>query len=531
MKNLKTYKILYLTVLTVLAFYACSEDETLTLPEASHRVIVTSEMNYENTINIGGHIDFGDISSGVKSRTWTFPQNVSSISDSDKNTSGENTVKAFFSQAGKHNVTLHQVFKGDVYRNEDSATPSGLKELDTTIVVTVLNPVSSVLTANYINDDGSLGDPLSMTDNAENEITASKYVRLSYSSDGAPVNFVWNLNGGKPAQVTNPVGEVDVRYSKLGTHDLQFIASRSRPFDADTINIKNFIKVNPSTEPVTLDRVLENGAQIIGLEFSREMDPATVNKNNFSVSIETASGATLSPTISSIVVDNIEGNILNISLNGEILYNDDTIKVSYSPGVLATLDGVAATATTDAILTDFVKTNILLETEVDHSFESTTADNWPYGWWGGQWGEYDLNLSSNRAHTGDKSMYIEYRPEGGMILGNTDNGGNNVTFPVESGFNYEMGVWVFVDDLGSPDAVTPPDLRFYWTPSTNWGIDANVEFPPTFETGKWVYSSAIVQFSATENITYMIRGFNSGNSQTLKFYMDDLTVYKLTSRP
>ena len=46
-------------------------------------------------------------------------------------------------------------------------------------------------------------------------------------------------------------------------------------------------------------------------------------------------------------------------------------------------------------------------------------------------------MSSARAHTGSKSMYVELRPNGGMVIGNT-NAGAKVTFPVQKGFNYEI---------------------------------------------------------------------------------------------
>lgn len=530
MKNIKS---LYLILFTALTFLGCGEDEVLNLVEPNHRVVVTSEMNFENTINIGGHIDFGDISRGVKSRTWLFPegQDVARIAGEDDNTSSKDVVKGFFFQPGVYDVLLSQVFNGDVYPNEDSTEPIQGVALDTTIVVTVLGNVAANFQMYYINDDGSTGAPLNLSNNAENEIVASKYVRITQNSGGDPTNFFWNLEGAKPGllDIADPEAETDVRYSKLGSHDLKFIASRTRPTDSDTISIKNFIKVIPSTEPVTLDRVFEyTSQQSIGLEFSREMDLATVNKNNFSVTIQTAGGAVLNPAISSVTVDDSEANIVIIELDNEVMYNDDIVKISYIPGSLTTLDAVAATAFTDAILTDFIKSNIFESISVDHSFETSDDSNWPYLWWGDRWGEFDKNLSFNQAHSGDKSMYIEFRPDGGMVIGNKDGGAANITFPVESGVKYEMGAWIYVEDLGNPTGET--NLRFYWRPGTNWGIGDNVTFTNATPVGEWFYSSAVVQFAASGDLSYVIRGINT-NAETLKFYMDDLTLYKLTSRP
>ncbi|SFC04644.1 hypothetical protein SAMN04489722_101523 [Algibacter lectus] len=527
MKNIGIFKlILFMALFAV----ACAEDESVNLVEPSHRAIVTSEMDFDNTINVGGHIDFGDISRGVESRTWTFPETVSRISGTDENTSPKDVVKGFFYEPGQHNVTLHQVFKGDVYPNEDSTVPNNSREIDTTIVVTVLGAVEASIKAHYINDDGSTGAELTLSDNAENEITASKAVRLSYTTTGEPISFVWNLPGAKPIQIMDAAPEVDVKYSKLGSWDLQFITSRSRPGGADTINVKKFIKVIPSTEPVTLDRVFEKESQTkIGLEFSREMDSETVNKNNFSVSIETAGGAVLSPIIRSVLVDSEEGNILVVELDNEIMYNDDVVKISYTPGDLGTLDAVASEAFTDAVLTDFIKVNLFDDpnSNVDNSFETSEVSNWPYLWWGAPWDAYSMSFSFDQAHSGSKSMYLEFEPNGGMIIGNTDADGNNVTFPTEKGFKYEMGAWIYVVDLGTP---VTSNLRMFWRPSTDWGVADNPNFNATTPIGEWFYTSVTVSFAADGNESFMLRGQNV-NSETLKFYMDDLTLYKLTNRP
>lgn len=523
--NINILKFLFISLLV---FTACNKDDEATLI-ANHRVIVTSEMNYENTINVGGHIDFGDVSSGVASRVWTFPEGVSTIAGSDGNTSTKDVVKGFFNTPGQHNVTLHQIFRGDVYPNEDSTVPNAGKELDTTIVVTVLGEVKATIKAHYINDDGSTGAELTLSDNAENEISASKSIRLSYTTEGAPISFVWTLNGAKPATVANATAETDVKYSKLGSWDLQFIASRVRPFDADTISVKNFIKVIRSTDPVTLDKVTDMKGKI-ALEFSREMDPATLNKTNFSVKIETKLGAMITPVIKKAEVDATEGNIVLLTLDNESIYNDDIVKVSYVPGLLTTSDEVVAPAFTDVDL-EFNKVNLFTDPNfsgIDNSFENTTNTNYPYLWWGTPWDQYTLNVSSTRAHTGSKSAYIEIQPNGGMVVGVRDDGGNNIMIPLEAGFNYEIGAWVYVVDPGPTPAAS---IILYWGDDFNWGIPANVSLDNTIPTGQWVYRSNIYTWGTTSDRHIALRGNNPSNAGSFKLYLDDLTLYKLTKRP
>ena len=528
---MKNIKILLLIFFTSIILVDCNDEESVALIEPNHRAIVTSEMNYENTINPGGHIDFGDISRGVKSRVWTFPEGgVVTIAGEEGNTSGKDVVKGIFHEPGVYNVVLSQIFKGNVYPNEDSTQPIDGVALDTTIVVTVLEPISTILKAYYINEDGTTGAELNMSDNAENEIIASKYVRLSYTSKGAPKNVTWNLPGGKPEQVKNPTGDIDIRYSKLGSHNLQFIASRSRPFDADTVNISKFIKVVPSTEPVTLDRVFEKSSDVIGLEFSREMDPATINKANFSASIQTAGGSNLLTNINTVSVDAVDGNVVLIKLD-QPYYNDDIVKVSYTPGNLSTLDAVAASGFTDRILTDIIKTNILANSNYDYSFENSLNGNWQYLGWGPDWDGFTFNISPTQAQSGAKSAYIEIAANDGMIVGHRDLTGQFIRFPTQAGKTYEIGVWVYVTDLGNYSSGFLPDLRIYWNPNTDWAVGSNPAFGPGFQTNKWVYASFRTNKFATGDSSFMIRGYNASNPAPLKFYMDNITVAELKLRP
>ncbi|WP_343330827.1 hypothetical protein [Polaribacter staleyi] len=63
-------------------------------------------------------------------------------------------------------------------------------------------------------------------------------------------------------------------------------------------------------------------------------------------------------------------------------------------------------------------------------------------------------------------MYIEFRPEEGIIIGNNNRDTTNpinATFLVETRFTYEIGAWIYVEDLRNPDKASPSDLRFYYS--------------------------------------------------------------------
>ncbi|MEO1448231.1 MAG: hypothetical protein AAFV07_01820, partial [Bacteroidota bacterium] len=373
--------ILLLSVLVV----GCKKEEIL--QEPSHRVIFTSEMDFQNRIQVGGSITFGDVSAGVASREWTFPAGAADIVDSDNDElSTEATVQAIFSKAGEYNITLRQQFDREAYVGTEIAGTN----LDTTIVVTVLDSIEIEVQAFHLNKDGSVGNAIVLEDGAENEVAASGSVRFTFTSVGEPQQYVWNFEGGDPLQVTEFREEIDVKYKRLGTYDMNFTAFRARPFGSDSVVFNDLIKVIPSTDPVTLDQVTERKGKI-ALVFSREMEPTSLDIADFSVSIKT-DWETLMPMVEAATLDPDEGNIVLLSLVGEQIYNDDSIKISYTPGELKTADGIKTDAFTDAILT-FELVNLLVDTDYDYSFENSLDENWAYLEWGDAWDQYTFTLS------------------------------------------------------------------------------------------------------------------------------------------
>ncbi len=536
---MKQNKFLSMFFVLALLFVSCEEEDDLNLNDTNHRIIVTSEMNFENKVIVGGDIDFGDISRGVESRTWTLPENGRIVSGGSGQTSSENVIKAKFNKAGIYNVVLNQKFKGNVFRNEDSSEPSDTRELDTTIVVTVLDSITSVLKVHRVNPDGSTGTELNLADNAEHELEASNFIRLSYTAIGEPQNINWSSEGGKPNKINHELTDdfVDMKFSKLGSWDLQYIADRFRPTDADTLFFEKLIKVIPSSAPVTLDRLEEKDNKIL-LEFSREIDDTTVNAGDFTVRIENNTDEmnpiVLNPTVTSATVDSNEATIVILELDNEPLYIDDQIYVSYTPGGLTTTDEVASDAIVDALVTEFTEPeNIFALNGVDYGFESTTANSpedgggdWPYQNWGGNWGQYDIGTNFDLPFEGDKSMLINFRPNGGMIIA------AQPEFTIEGGKTYEISYWLYLVDpiSDAPTGDAASDIRFYDGPWSFADVVGTV-FEPDMPAGEWIYQSATWQQGNTSQIKFLIRGQNANYNGPIKFYIDNMKLSQLNLRP
>ena len=525
MKKINLY-ILFPVLCLLLVVAACNKDEEeLIIP--SHRVIFTSEMDFENKIEVDNQMSFGDVSAGVVSRTWTFPANSGiDILDSDNDqTSTEANVTAHFNEVGVYEIKLSQTFEKEAF----VGTKQVGRDLDTSIIVTVLEPVDVEMQAFFVNPDGTLGEELVLEDGALNQVPAGRRVQYSYGAVGAPENYFWDIDGGDPNVVTTEETGFEVKYRRLGTYDLSFFATRARPHGGDTVAFNGLIEVVPSTDPLTLDEVTAKDGEV-ALVFSRDIAPESLFASDFNVNIDDGWSA-FDATISNVRVDEDDSAVVLISFDNERIYNDDVVLVSYSGTELASTDGVKTDTFTELPVV-FRTVNILPDSDFDYSFESATSDQFLYLGWGDPWESYSLNVTSEQAYDGENSVFIEMDPEGGMIVTLQDLNSENQMFFVNENKDYELGVWVYVEDLGDTELTGfTPDLRLYWEPDTNWGIGGNPEFGADFPIGEWVYSSAFVNFSATGEVYFMIRGFNSNNSLPLKFYMDNITLAEVELRP
>ncbi|MEM7656157.1 MAG: hypothetical protein AAF399_08515, partial [Bacteroidota bacterium] len=86
-------------------------------------------------------------------------------------------------------------------------------------------------------------------------------------------------------------------------------------------------------------------------------------------------------------------------------------------------------------------------------------------------------MTGDQSVDGGSSVRVEMAATGGMIIGHRDNNGEDVTFSVDKDKTYEMGVWVYMIDLGDNHPLgLIPDMRLYWGPDTDWSIGGT----PTF---------------------------------------------------
>ncbi len=513
-----------LIAFVIFAGIACTNEYLAPDTVPSHSVIFTSEMDFGNRVQVNGRMTFGDVSAGIVSRDWTFPSGVDILGSDDDIKSTESVVKVVFKNAGQYEIKLHQKFQNEAFVNGKVAGT----ESDTTFVITVLDSVKVDMKVQKIDRNNMPAESLNLRAEAQNEIEAGKFVELTPELIGEPETVTWILEGATPSTISS-MEPVRVKYKKLGVYDVKLIAFRNRPNGGDTLEYKSLIKVIPSSDPVTLDAVsnVPGSPTSIALNFSRDMDPASLNPANFNVKV-TNEDLPISMKVNTVSLKAGEENVVMLGLSSPI-YNDDEIEVSYS-GALKTSDGVAANSFENKSLS-FIKNNLLAASVFDEGFENSLEENWPYQWWGGIWGEYNLKISNTVSHSGNKSARIEYKPNGGMIIGHKVNG-EVARFKAKSGKKYEIGYWLRVESIGKNKVGTGvPDIRFYWEPGTNWGV-GGVELTEDLPLNKWVYIKApYAEFNEDGDYQFWIRGFNENNPESVIYYLDDISISEVSLRP
>lgn len=516
------YKILIFTVLAALVVWGCKEEYVAPTGEPNDVMITTSFGIVSARLQVNGSMDFIDLSRGVVNRTWTFPADGVDIVDADNNqTSDAAVVKATFMKAGKYEVKIDQSFAGNAYLG---GKPLGSNTYDSTIIVNVLDSVKANFEARRVEDNSVLVN----TDGAMNEVIAGREVVFVQRSIGEPSDFVWNIEGKGGIFKTLQGDSVAFKFSAMDVYKVTLIASSS--LGADTVSFSDYISVVPSTDPVDLMETNRLKSNQIGLVYSREMqDPFNCDPAAFTINV-TNNGNPIAVNISSFELDPVEKNIVIINLDQD-LYNSDEVLVSYdaSVGNLITTDLMEATSFSDQSL-DFKSVNIMALNGYDTGFENSADSNWPYGWWGPPWDGYTSSITTDQAHSGSKSMYIDMNAGGGAIFDHRDDAGNPITFSVEAGKTYKVGFWIYMDQLGNKDTGDgfAPDMRFY---PNDWSGEFAYFFDAAFPVGKWVFVSVEWKPVSTKDFFFFIRGYNASSTVSTKFYMDDLTINELEIRP
>ncbi len=515
----KSKEMIVMLILTFIVIVSCQKDDASDDTPPSQRVIFTSSQVANNFIRINSVVTFADYSSGVIDRNWTFEG--ANIDESKKD-----VAKARFSNLGEFDVTLNQTFEEDAFAEGNLVG----RELDTIIRVTVLDSIRTILSANYINLDGTLGDALTIEDDAENNVPAGRSVRYSIETTGNPQQIAWELEGGSPRTQTGEILQLDVAYRKLGVFDVAITASSIRPSGVNEEIIPNFVNVVPSSDPIVLVSVDGKLDGTLAMVFSKEVEPDSLIPSEFSVTIM-HDGVAIPANISDITIDSEEGNVLLITLDDERVYFDDDVTVSYTGSSLLSTDPIPANTFSNIPMNSFEeRANVLEDTgaSTDPGFENSFNNDWEDGssFFGLQT-DATLTISTDRAHSGAQSALITASAGMTSLIHNS---GNN--FPMENSKSYRLGLWSYLETPINNTGGFAPELRFYFLEPIDFGLPGPVVLFSSTPLNQWVFSSLVIRNTRPAGAKeILMRILNEANGNDLRLYIDDLEFIQVDPRP
>ncbi|MEQ9289668.1 MAG: hypothetical protein RIG77_22255 [Cyclobacteriaceae bacterium] len=525
MKNRFIYMYCSIVLLAVV-LWGCDNEFVAPTSEPNHFTAVVSEENFANTVQVNGDIDFADLSRGVVTRTWTFPEGVVDIIDAEDDvTSAERKVKAVFLQPGDHEVTLHLEFAGDAWLEDQQVGTV----IDTTYTVHVIDSVRSSFTAQEFLFDGSQGAVVGIGNNqsANNKIEAGGSIMFTATSLGEPGEHTWIFPGGDPAEFTptpqNNGETIEIKYKRLGVYPVTLVSSRARPEGADTLVYQDMIEIIPSTAPVLVDKAYVTADGKIALDFSREIQNPAFEGPNFTVTIENE-GRTITPEIGAVTRHNNFNNIVYLELANETLYNSDQVTVDYAQGTLTSSDFYLVDNFSDTEVRPYL-VNSFVGTTFDYSFESGDANNWPKSGWGAPFenSDFTFNFSSAVVQAGALSGHMTIDADKGGAISPQG------TFNLEGGARYLIDMSLNFVSVG--DGSDNIEFHFYSFPTTDWGVPG-VSVGAGAPTGEWINRSVVFTAAGSSDASsFVFRAFNPNNSQQVEFYLDNLQLVKLDERP
>ncbi len=499
----------------MLMFAACEKEYEAPSGEPNHAYVTTSFGNVSSRVQVNGVMSFIDLSRGVQSRTWTFTSDTKDTTYNELLSSSAEHVKVLFTEPGIHEIGLKQTYAGNVWIGTDQKESN---VYDTTLVVNVLDSVRADFTAKRVADMSDL----TQANGALNEVIAGRDVVFTPECTGEPGEFKWEVIREDGFTIENEEEVATVKFSSLGKYNVRLTASSG--LGSDVKEYTEYIEVVPSTDPVYLLDTYSEMKNEIAMVFSRDMmNPATCDPTAFTLNV-TNKSTTIPVSIKGFKLAPQQNNIIIVMLN-EDLYNSDDVLVSYddSKGNLSTTDLMTFKSVSDVPVV-FKAYNVMAEDGYDVGFENSTIENWPYDWWGGNWGMYSSDISTAQAKTGKQSLLLDMHAEGGAVFTHAVDG-TKITFPVEEGVTYEVGIWVYVDQLGNTDTGDgwSPDLRFY---PDDWSSEIAYFFNAEFKVGQWVYMKAEWKAGATRDAFFFIRGYNTSSTINHTMYIDDLVIFE-----
>ncbi len=465
-------------------------------------------------------VTFGDLSTGVTSREWSFPEHITDIQNSDNNVqSRESIVSVSFSEPGTHTIYLHLEFNEPLQENTANR---GATSIDTALTITVYDFVEAAFTANYISINGLDSSRLNISNQAANTIWAGEFIRFTSTQKGSPSSYSWHFPGGIPEYYTGHDSSILVQYLNFGKHEVWHQASRILPRGSDSLKLADFIEVVRSPRKTRLIEALKLESRSIQLQFSSYI----IEPNNVSqaFSLTVRNNQRIIPvTITNTVVDPLEKYKVNLTLNAPI-YDDDSVFINYTSEVLVDYSSNLVPLFTNI----YVNPNMYspLPAAMDAGFEESPTSWYDASWAGSFWAQnhYQYTISETQVHSGRKALKFQVFPNGGAPLRAP------VSYSIEPGASYLVSFWMFIENPG--EAGVGNNIGLYNGDWVNYQSNP-VIYLDGVGINQWKYCYRVLAPvpENPNNLVPVLRGVNYGINQPVIVYIDDISIQKFNIRP
>ncbi|KXX66598.1 hypothetical protein AVL50_31375 [Flammeovirga sp. SJP92] len=517
---------------------ACGEElNNPTVNTPSHSVLRISQASNENTININQHIDFADVSQGIESRQWVFPDEDVTLEGNPQDAQ----VRGTFHKAGSYDVTLSQVFKNNAFVGSETVARETNK-IDTTIVVTVLPAVQlTEIKANILMADGTLGEAVSMEPATPTEIPFGSVLRFTYDAIGNPNEIRGELHGAELV-AEDPVNNTfDVKYVTLDkVYSFAPVFVRTQPMSQDTLVVVDFVKCVRSDEPLVLEAVTADEDKKINLVYSRGLNANSPKASDYSVTIKTAKGATLTPEITSAFVSPDNPSNLILEIGEELVYSDDAVTVTYTGNSLESQDAALAPEFTDEVLTGSEE-DLLKTSNYDYGYENSSMEykGADPAWLGNVVPDV-LEQSTEQMSEGSHSLKVsipaatDSRAVMPSAIQTYLNGVlHKFSFTENENNKLRLQFDIYIENNGGarhPNATFDSNIRFHLSnKGSDWQEIAH-GFANSDE-GKWLTFTNVIDVKNVINEYNLIMKIVNTGSEPAVLYIDNLRLKRFYPRP
>jgi len=355
----KIIKHLFTICISMLLIIACTTNEYESPNNNNGRILSFNSANTafaDQTTKVrvnSDTINFQDLSLGVTSRKWTFPESMVDILGSTNNTTTDlQNFNVVFRKPGNIDVMLEPEFEGPVTDDQNmsvtsfEALPQIIAGLSTTL------PFDGETFIIEAGEETTFTNTSSERNNAEWKVI--------------------NLTKEKEEDLIETV-DLTFRFRSLGTYSVRLRAFDNDPPSSDNLTI--LVKVIPSSKPLLVDPIVaENEVGEIIIQYSRDLNINTLDPiTNFALTIDGAAAP-----IESVKIDpeNPARIIVKPTIN---IKNTQTATLTYNAVALISEDEFDAPSLAETEVSLF-SPNIFLkdptfEKEPMLQFEPPTGSN------------------------------------------------------------------------------------------------------------------------------------------------------------